>query len=206
MTVDDLAEYGMERMDDDDIVSFLSTRSFGVLGLSAEETPYLIPMSYGFDGESRLYFGYVVGSQSRKAELSDRADAASFLVYSVETMFHWQSVLATRTLRPFPDETSNATAVEGRCGVPNFETASEADETSITSYRSRVDGASTRDRATVVHATLESRSAGVTRRGRRFAIDLPSADPATVVTVYESSAVGWICTGIKRETVVALVT
>ncbi|TYT61291.1 pyridoxamine 5'-phosphate oxidase family protein [Natrialba swarupiae] len=130
MTVDDLAEYGMERMDDDDIVSFLSTRSFGVLGLSAEETPYLIPMSYGFDGESRLYFGYVVGSQSRKAELSDRADAASFLVYSVETMFHWQSVLATGTLRALPpDETSNATAVEGPMWRPELlETASEADE------------------------------------------------------------------------------
>ncbi|MEY7851101.1 pyridoxamine 5'-phosphate oxidase family protein [Natrarchaeobius sp. A-rgal3] len=127
MTVDELAEYGMERMDDDDIVSFLSTRSFGVLGLSTEATPYLIPMSYGFDGESRLYFGYVVGSESRKADLSERAGAASFLVYNAETMFHWRSVLATGSLRALPpDETSSATAVEGPMWRPELlETASE---------------------------------------------------------------------------------
>ncbi|SEH15440.1 Nitroimidazol reductase NimA, pyridoxamine 5'-phosphate oxidase superfamily [Natronorubrum sediminis] len=127
MTVDELTEYGMERMDDDDIVRFLSTHSLGVLGLPAEETPYLIPMSYGFDGESRLYFGYVVGSQSRKADLSEQTDTATFLVYSAETMFHWRSVLMTGTLRELPpDETSKATAVEGPMWRPELlETVSE---------------------------------------------------------------------------------
>lgn len=129
MTVDEFTEYGMERMDDDDIVSFLSTQSLGVLGLPTGETPYLVPMSYGFDKDSRLYFGYVVGSQSRKADLSEQTDTATFLVYNAETMFHWRSVLVTGTLRELPpEETSKATAVEGPMWRPELiETVSKTE-------------------------------------------------------------------------------
>ncbi|NGM69147.1 pyridoxamine 5'-phosphate oxidase family protein [Natronolimnobius sp. AArcel1] len=100
MTVDELTDYGMERLDDEAIRQFLATHSLGVLGLPTDSTPYLLPLSYGFDGESRLYFVYVTGTDSTKASLSDRADDASFLVYSAETMFHWQSVLITGTIHP----------------------------------------------------------------------------------------------------------
>ncbi|MFP8953704.1 pyridoxamine 5'-phosphate oxidase family protein [Natrialbaceae archaeon A-arb3/5] len=129
MTVDELTEYGMERMDDDDIVRFLSTQSLGVLGLPTEATPYLIPMSYGFDGESRLYFGFVTGSQSRKADLSEQTDSATFLVYSAETMFHWRSVLMTGTLRKLPPEASSKAAdVEGPMWRPElFETMTKTE-------------------------------------------------------------------------------
>lgn len=104
MTLNELENYGIDRMDDEEVKAYLSTQSLGVLGLPTEDTPYQLPMSYGFDGESRLYFTYVVGSQSRKAELSTQAETASFLVYSAETMFNWRSVLLTGTLQRLPEE------------------------------------------------------------------------------------------------------
>lgn len=96
MTVDDLTDYGMVRMDDEEIRALLSSHSIGVLGLPTDGAPCLRPMSYGYDAEvDALYFVYIVGSGSRKAELSDRADAARFLVYSAETQFNWRSALLT---------------------------------------------------------------------------------------------------------------
>jgi hypothetical protein len=96
MTIDDLTDYGMVRMDDEEIRAHLSSHSIGVLGLPTDGAPSLRPMSYGYDAEEdALYLLYIVGSGSRKAELSDRADAARFLVYSAETQFNWRSVLLT---------------------------------------------------------------------------------------------------------------
>ena len=108
MTIDELGEYGMERMDDEEIERFLSMQSMGVLGLPTEDEPYLIPLSYGFDGGSQLYFFYLVGEESRKADLSERADSASFLVYSAETAFHWRSVFLTGTLRELSQDEGEA--------------------------------------------------------------------------------------------------
>ncbi|WP_306061004.1 pyridoxamine 5'-phosphate oxidase family protein [Natronococcus wangiae] len=103
MTIDELSEYGMQRMDDEEIENFLKIQNQGVLGLPTENAPYLLPMSYGFDGGSRLYFYYVVGAQSRKEDLSVQAETASFLVYNAE-MFHWRSVLLTGTIQNVPEE------------------------------------------------------------------------------------------------------
>jgi len=108
MTIDELGEYGMERMDDEEIERFLSMQSMGVLGLPTEDEPYLIPLSYGFNGGSQLYFFYLVGEESRKADLSERADSASFLVYSAETAFHWRSVFLTGTLRELSQDEGEA--------------------------------------------------------------------------------------------------
>lgn len=99
MTVDELGAYGIERMDDEDIERFLSIRNAGVLGLPASGAPYLLPMSFGYDGGSSLYFSFLVEGDSRKADLADRADRCSFLVYNAETMFHWRSVLLEGTIR-----------------------------------------------------------------------------------------------------------
>ncbi|GAB6882015.1 hypothetical protein JCM19583_12680 [Halopiger thermotolerans] len=133
MTIDELADYGMERMTDEEIERFLKTQSLGILGLPTGETPYLLPMSYGYDGGSTLYFVYVVGAESRKATLSDRADTASFLVYSAETMFHWRSVLATGSLRRLStDEQSALSDAETPIWRPELlETASETEQTRV---------------------------------------------------------------------------
>lgn len=95
MTVDELGEVGIERMDESEIRDFLTSRGVGVLGLPAEDGPYLIPMSFGFDGDAALYFTFLVGASSRKADLADRAEIARFLVYDARSAFTWQSVLLT---------------------------------------------------------------------------------------------------------------
>lgn len=82
-------------MDEEAIREFLSSQAVGVLGLPAAGAPGLRSMSFGYDGEDALYLLYVVGDESRKAVLSDRADVARFLVYSMETAFNWRSVLLT---------------------------------------------------------------------------------------------------------------
>lgn len=104
MALEDLAEYGIEHMDDDAIRAFLTNQSIGVLGLPAGDAPYLLPMSYGYTGEDHLYFTFVVGSGSTKRELSEHAEAASFLVYRAPTAFTWQSVRLEGRIEPVPDE------------------------------------------------------------------------------------------------------
>jgi uncharacterized protein len=136
MTVDELSDYGMQRMDDEEIESFLLTQSQGVLGLPTEGAPYLLPMSYGFDGGSQLYFFYVIGAQSRKETLSSQGVPASFLVYTAE-MFHWRSALLTGTIRRLSEEKrANLTEAQTPTWRPELiETASKSEEARFYEFR-----------------------------------------------------------------------
>ena len=107
MTVDELESHGLVRMDDAEIRGFLASQSTGVLGLPAEDAPYLIPMSFGFDGEA-LYFSYVLGAESRKAALTEEGAPARFLVYRVDTTFNWESALLSGTIEAIPDPERDA--------------------------------------------------------------------------------------------------
>lgn len=139
MTVDELEAFGMRRMDDDDIEGTLANQSVGVLGLPTDGAPTLRPLSYWFDGEDALYFVYVLGGESRKRALSDSADTARFLVYSVETTFNWRSVLLTGTIEEVSD--AEREALEERMDItwrPDlFERAAETKTTAI--YRFDID-------------------------------------------------------------------
>ncbi len=104
MTVDEFADYGVARMDDDAIGRFLASQQVGVLGLPTEGAPTMRPLSYWFDGHDRLYFRYVTGGESRKADLSERAEIARFLVYRADTRFQWRSVLLTGSVARVPAE------------------------------------------------------------------------------------------------------
>ena len=104
MTTDELSTHGMVRMDEEAIRGFLSSQSVGVLGLPTEGAPALRPMSFWFDGNSRLYFFYLVGSSSRKTDLSNQATIARFLVYRAETPFNWRSVLLAGPISEVPDD------------------------------------------------------------------------------------------------------
>jgi nitroimidazol reductase NimA-like FMN-containing flavoprotein (pyridoxamine 5'-phosphate oxidase superfamily) len=110
MTVDELGEVGIERMNDREIREFLTSRGVGVLGLPAEDGPYLIPMSFGFDGDAALYFTFLVGASSRKADLADRAERARFLVYDARSAFTWQSVVLTGEIDEVPPAEFEAVA------------------------------------------------------------------------------------------------
>lgn len=111
MTVDDFAD-DVVRMTDDEIAGFLTSQSVGVLAIPTDGPPSMRPLSYWYDGESSLYFLYVVGSASRKAELTAGADRVRFLVYRAETRFNWRSVLLTGALDEVPETDVDAVLEE----------------------------------------------------------------------------------------------
>lgn len=98
MTVDDLADYGVERLDEAAVHEFLEANRVGVLGLPTDDLPYMVPISYGYDGAEYLYFTYVVGGTSQKALLTDEKRRAGFLVYDTASDAQWTSVALEGTL------------------------------------------------------------------------------------------------------------
>lgn len=140
MTVDELAVYDVVPMSDEEIRGFLSSHSVGVLGLPTTDAPSLRPMSFWFDGGSSLYLLYVLGEDSRKAELTARSDVARFLVYSAETAFTWRSVLLTGTvdeLRWGDEERGVREAVEAAWRPDVLKRVVERDAVGL--YRFRID-------------------------------------------------------------------
>lgn len=116
MSIDEIGDAALVRMDDDEIREVLSNEGVGVLGLPDEDAPYLIPMSFGYDGGSNLYFAFLeFGLGSRKVELGERAGTARFLVYTADAMDDWRSVLLTGTIAETPDDEGR----EGRDAMEN---------------------------------------------------------------------------------------
>lgn len=139
MSIDELQEYGLKEMDDREIRQFLSSQKVGVLGLPNADEPYLLPLSFGYDGEERLYFTYLLASSSRKGTMTEETDTASFLVYKVDTMYNWQSVLLTGTITDVPDtEWDELEETMSDVWRPNlFETASLSGDVKLYEFRIR---------------------------------------------------------------------
>ncbi|GAB3026438.1 pyridoxamine 5'-phosphate oxidase family protein [Natronobiforma cellulositropha] len=137
MSIDELEGYGLVRMDDAQIRSFLASQRTGVLGFPTADAPYLLPLSYGFDGDSCLYFTFLTGSASRKATLSEQADVASVLVYTADTRFNWESVLLEGTLEQVPESEWAAIgdALDGAWRPDLFETAARSSAVSIYEFQ-----------------------------------------------------------------------
>jgi nitroimidazol reductase NimA-like FMN-containing flavoprotein (pyridoxamine 5'-phosphate oxidase superfamily) len=104
MTVDELGDFGLVHMTDDEIRGFLANQRVCVLGLPTDGAPFLRPMSFGFDGDRSLYLVYVVGQTTRKRDLTEAAGAARVLVFDASTAFQWQSVLCTGTIEAVPGD------------------------------------------------------------------------------------------------------
>lgn len=102
MTVEQLQEFGMERMSEEAIRGFLEAQGMGVLALPDADAPYLLPLSFGYDGADTLYFTYIVGAESQKARLSADTTRARFLTYNAESPFSWRSVVLTGQLAELP--------------------------------------------------------------------------------------------------------
>jgi len=132
MTVEEIQ---LTEMDDESIRAFLANQKMGVLGLPADGEPYLLPMSFGYDDESTLYFTFVGGPDSRKRGLIERADRAQFLTFAAESPFNWESVLVTGTVESIPEaEWDDITPVLEAAWRPDvIEAAMETEE--VTVYR-----------------------------------------------------------------------
>lgn len=102
MTIQTLAKMGVERLEAGEIAAVLHDRDVGVLGLPAEGAPYMVPLSFGFDGDRTLFFAFVIGDESRKAALASGGGPARFLVYEVSSATEWRSVLATGQIEEVP--------------------------------------------------------------------------------------------------------
>ncbi|MFC5136335.1 MULTISPECIES: pyridoxamine 5'-phosphate oxidase family protein [Haloferacaceae] len=93
MSTDELLESSAAAMTDDRIREFLTEQGVGTLALPDDDAPYLVPMSFGYDGASALYFTFLLfGPESRKETLSERASGARFLVYEARSPHEWRSV------------------------------------------------------------------------------------------------------------------
>ena len=117
MPVDDLTDRGANRMTEAAMDEFLTSQRVGVLGLPDDGPPTLRPLSYTYvPSERALYLLFVGDGASSKRDLSDRAEAARFLVYSVESPFSWRSVLLTGEIDAVPE--TELAAVEDRVPEP----------------------------------------------------------------------------------------
>ncbi|MFB6096112.1 MAG: pyridoxamine 5'-phosphate oxidase family protein [Haloferacaceae archaeon] len=104
MSIDEISESTPEAMTDEQIRTLLTEEGVGVLGLSTEDAPYMVPMSFGYDGDATLFFVFLLfGTESRKEILADRADRASFLVFDAESAHEWRSVSLTGSIRAVED-------------------------------------------------------------------------------------------------------
>jgi len=112
MTVGDLTDYGVERMDDEAVHDFLAANRVGVLGLPTEDLPYMVPISYGYDGGEYVYFNYVVGDASQKAQLSAEKRRAAFLVFDAASAAEWTSVALAGTLSPVDESEVESLGVD----------------------------------------------------------------------------------------------
>jgi len=136
MTVEEIQ---LTEMDDDAIRAFLANQKMGVMGLPTGGVPYLLPMSYGFDDESTLYFTFVGGPDSRKRGLIEATDRARFLSYTAQSPFNWESVLVTGTVEPVPESEWDdiVAALESAWRPEVIEAAMETEE--VTVYRFSVE-------------------------------------------------------------------
>ncbi len=105
MSVDEIRESNTGQMSDEAIGELLTDQGVGVLGLADDDLPYLIPMSFGYDGDRSLYFVFLLfGTESRKETLAARNDRGRFLVYAADSMHDWRSVSLTGRIEAVDDD------------------------------------------------------------------------------------------------------
>ncbi|MEF8775788.1 MAG: pyridoxamine 5'-phosphate oxidase family protein [Haloarculaceae archaeon] len=90
--------YG-HRMDDAEMDRLLEEEGLGVLSMAQDGVPYGLPLAFGYGGDDRLYFVFRGYSETgRKVTYAERSQAASFLVYDVESPNEWRSVVVSGPL------------------------------------------------------------------------------------------------------------
>ncbi|WP_324661695.1 pyridoxamine 5'-phosphate oxidase family protein [Haloarcula sediminis] len=86
-------------MDAAEIDDVLTQVGVGVLSMSAEGVPYGVPLSFGYNGDDRLYFVFLGASgELRKEMYAEQADTASFTAFDVDPDGSWQSVIVSGPL------------------------------------------------------------------------------------------------------------
>jgi nitroimidazol reductase NimA-like FMN-containing flavoprotein (pyridoxamine 5'-phosphate oxidase superfamily) len=151
MSIGDVRQSDAEHMEATEIDQFLRDQGVGVLALPASDVPYVIPLSFGYDGNSCLYFTYLLFSvESKKEDLTERTDQARFLVYAAESMYEWRSVILTGTIRRVPErEWDDLQAAMQNAWHPDL-FAGATPMRGITGYRFTIT-----DRSSIKHSTAD---------------------------------------------------
>lgn len=82
------------KLDEPDIDDVLTEVGVGVLSMSAEGVPYGVPLSFGYDGDDKLYFVFLgATAELRKEAYADQSDVASFTAVDTNPDGSWRSVI-----------------------------------------------------------------------------------------------------------------
>jgi hypothetical protein len=109
----------MRELSRDEVDSVLVEVGYGFLGLARESTPYVLPMSFGYDGEA-LFFQ--MNSTGRKFDFISDATPASFAVLAIDQETGvTRSVSVDGQLREVPEERTQA-AFDALAATANFGT------------------------------------------------------------------------------------
>ncbi|EMA61570.1 pyridoxamine 5'-phosphate oxidase family protein [Halorubrum kocurii] len=86
-------------MEESAIDDVLTDMGVGVLSMSADGVPYGVPLSFGYDGDARLYFVFLGATADlRKETYADQSDVASFTTFAVDPDGSWRSVVVSGSL------------------------------------------------------------------------------------------------------------
>lgn len=103
-----MSEDTMMVLDEQSIKQRLKTGGTGVLSVAKDDTPYSIPVSFGYDARANRLFlqlGFTPDSEKHRF-VSDDADAR-FVVYE-QSQDNWQSIIAIGVLHEItPEEIDN---------------------------------------------------------------------------------------------------
>ena len=110
-------------MDRQAVDDCLRNEGVGILALTDGDEAYGVPLSFGYDGDSRLYFLFLgLGETSKKEQLATQTEMASFTVTSVQSKHEWQSVIATGSVVSVPDTENDDlyAAIEDNAWYPSL--------------------------------------------------------------------------------------
>lgn len=87
-------------MADEAVDELLDTAGWGVLSLAADDEPYSLPISFGYDGDA-VYFAFLrMREGSRKSAFVADGKTARLLVTDVRARFDWRSVAVVGPVEP----------------------------------------------------------------------------------------------------------
>ncbi|MXR52076.1 pyridoxamine 5'-phosphate oxidase family protein [Halovenus sp. WSH3] len=123
-----------------EIDEFLSGAETGVLALARDNEPYSIPISYGYDAETRAFYMRLVSTpdSDKRRFLSSEPQARLVIYDENEPQTRYRSVLATGTLEQIEPDEMSVEEIEqyGEARRPLFEIwGAGKDELDIKLYR-----------------------------------------------------------------------
>ena len=95
MSQNPYAQFSGTPMSRTDIDQLLTNRGYGIVSLCDDGTPYSVPLSFGYDGES-VYLPFLSESpQSTKADYVSEGSTVRLLATDIAGRFDWRSVAVT---------------------------------------------------------------------------------------------------------------